>query len=123
MRRWRVQMSGIILRRKRSLQQSYTIVCELPDLYRVGTKLAGDVPRPVFVHLRTLSCLHPLRFPLSVVFVSKELAASESVAPYICGAAVAEAPVFPGETWSGTLMVDESVCPDAVYSVVTMLSE
>lgn len=47
----------------------------------------------------------------------------ESVARYICGAAVAEGPVFPGETWRGNMMVDESVCPDAVYSVVSMLSK
>lgn len=53
----------------------------------------------------------------------QELAAAESVAPFICGAAVAEGPLFPGETWRGTLMVDEDICPDAIYSVVSMLSE
>ena len=47
----------------------------------------------------------------------------DSVAPFICGAAVAEGPVAPGGTWRGTLMVDDSVCPDPVYSVVTMLGE
>lgn len=45
------------------------------------------------------------------------------MAPFICGAVVADGPLFPGETWRGTMMVDESVCPDAVYSAVTMLSE
>ncbi len=53
----------------------------------------------------------------------QELAGMESVAPYVCGATVAEGPVFPGETWRGTMMVDESVCPNAVYSVVSMLSK
>ena len=52
------------------------------------------------------------------------LAASADVAPYICGAAVSDAPLFPGETWRGTMEVDESVCgDDAVFSVVSMLSE
>ncbi|CAN0195134.1 unnamed protein product [Scytosiphon promiscuus] len=50
-----------------------------------------------------------------------DLAAAESVAPFICGAAVAEGPLFPGETWRGTMTVDEDICPDAVYSVVSML--
>eukprot|EP00903_Cladosiphon_okamuranus_P016817 g15509.t1 len=50
-----------------------------------------------------------------------ELAASEGVAPYICGAVVADGPLFPGETWRGSMMVDEIICPDAVYSAVTML--
>ena len=67
--------------------------------------------------------LSSLAVTVVVLLVPQELAASESVAPYICGAAVADAPLFPGETWRATLTVDESVCPDAVYSVVTMLSE
>eukprot|EP00903_Cladosiphon_okamuranus_P016239 g14981.t1 len=50
-----------------------------------------------------------------------ELAESEAVAPYVCGAVVADGPVFPGETWRGTMEVDEELCPDAQYSVVTML--
>jgi len=32
-------------------------------------------------------------------------------------------PLPPGETWSGTMAVDENICPDAVYSVVAMLGE
>lgn len=52
------------------------------------------------------------------------LAADPSVAPFICGAAVSDAPLFPGETWRGALEVDEAVCGgDAVISVVSMLSE
>ncbi|CBJ48908.1 conserved unknown protein [Ectocarpus siliculosus] len=51
-----------------------------------------------------------------------ELVASADVAPYICGSVAGDAPVFPGETWRGTLTIDESVCPDPVYSVVSMLS-
>ncbi|CAM9660357.1 unnamed protein product [Ectocarpus sp. 12 AP-2014] len=50
-----------------------------------------------------------------------ELAASDGVAPFICGAVAGEGPVLPGETWRGTLTIDESVCPDPVYSVVSML--
>lgn len=53
----------------------------------------------------------------------QELAASEEVAPYICGVAVADGPVFPGNTWRGTMMVDEYLCPNPQYSVVSMLSE
>lgn len=34
-----------------------------------------------------------------------------------------EGPLFPGDTWRGVMMVDESICPDAQYSVVSMLSE
>lgn len=51
------------------------------------------------------------------------LAADPSVAPFVCGAAVADAPVGPGGTWRGTLTVDDSVCPDPVYTVVSMLGE
>ncbi|CAM9326079.1 unnamed protein product [Ectocarpus sp. 8 AP-2014] len=50
-----------------------------------------------------------------------ELSESSDVAPYICGAVVAEGPVFPGETWRGQLDVDPYICPNPVYSVVTML--
>lgn len=50
-----------------------------------------------------------------------ELLESYDVAPYICGSVVADGPLFPGETWRGTMKVDESICPNAVYSVVTML--
>lgn len=57
------------------------------------------------------------------LFSRQELAADPSVAPFICGAAVAEGPVGPGETWRGTLMVDETICPYPVYSVVSMLGE
>lgn len=53
----------------------------------------------------------------------QELAASDGVAPYICGAVVAEGPLSPGETWRGQLDVDDDICPDAVYSVVSMLSK
>lgn len=50
------------------------------------------------------------------------LAASPEVAPFICGAVAGEAPVFPGETWRGTMEVDTTVCgEDAVFSTVTML--
>lgn len=46
------------------------------------------------------------------------------VAPFICGAAVGDAPLFPGETTRLTLEVDEDVCDDsAVFSLVSMLSE
>ncbi|CAN0559018.1 unnamed protein product, partial [Ectocarpus sp. 12 AP-2014] len=53
--------------------------------------------------------------------MEQELAASDGVAPFICGAVAGEGPVLPGETWRGTLTIDESVCPDPVYSVVSML--
>lgn len=56
-------------------------------------------------------------------YMVQELAASEDVAPYICGAVVAEGPVFPGQTWRGQLDVNRDICPDPVYSVVSMLSE
>ena len=50
--------------------------------------------------------------------------ASADVAPYICGAAVGEAPLFPGETWRGVMEVDRDICGDnAVFSTVSMLSE
>lgn len=59
-----------------------------------------------------------------IVCLAQELAADPSVAPFICGAAFSDAPLFPGETWRGALEVDEAVCgDDAVISVVTMLSE
>ncbi|CAN0528784.1 unnamed protein product, partial [Ectocarpus sp. 12 AP-2014] len=51
-----------------------------------------------------------------------ELVASADVAPCACGSVAGDAPVFPGETWRGTLSIDESVGPDPVYSVVSMLS-
>lgn len=57
------------------------------------------------------------------VLSRQELAASRAVAPYICGAVVADGPLFPGETWRGTMEVDEHICPNAQYSVVSMLSE
>lgn len=70
------------------------------------------------------SKIHVINYVAPVIFLSRqELAASPDVAPYICGAVVADGPVFPGETWRGTLEVDEHVCPNAKYSVVTMLSE
>ncbi|CAM9937812.1 unnamed protein product [Ectocarpus sp. 12 AP-2014] len=50
-----------------------------------------------------------------------ELAGLEDVAPFICGAVVAEGPLFPGETWSGEIVVDPHTCPDPVYSAVSML--
>lgn len=53
----------------------------------------------------------------------QELAAMDDVAPYICGAVVADGPVFPGATWRGSMTVDETICPNAQYSVVSMLSE
>lgn len=65
----------------------------------------------------------PSTFLLFCLVPSQELAGMDSVAPFICGAAVAEGPVAPGGTWRGTLMVDDSICPDPVYSVVTMLGE
>ncbi|CAM9515337.1 unnamed protein product, partial [Laminaria digitata] len=50
------------------------------------------------------------------------LAASADVAPYICGAAVGDAPVFPGDTWRGVMEVDTTICgDDAVFSTVSML--
>eukprot|EP00752_Nemacystus_decipiens_P012941 g11454.t1 len=49
-----------------------------------------------------------------------ELAETEEVAPYICGAVVADGPVFPGETWRGTMTVDDD-CHNPQYSVVSML--
>jgi len=54
----------------------------------------------------------------------QELAASDDVAPYICGAVVGDAPLFPGETTRLTLTVDEDICDDrAVFTLVGMLSE
>ncbi|CAM9484133.1 unnamed protein product [Ectocarpus sp. 12 AP-2014] len=50
-----------------------------------------------------------------------ELLASEDVEPYICGGVMGEAPLFPGDTWRGIMTVDESICPGAQYSVVSML--
>ncbi|CAM9317205.1 unnamed protein product [Ascophyllum nodosum] len=51
-----------------------------------------------------------------------ELAGSDDVAPFICGAAVGEAPLFPGETTRLSLMVDDEVCGDnAKFSLVSML--
>eukprot|EP00904_Undaria_pinnatifida_P007222 jgi/Undpi1/362/HiC_scaffold_1.g00358.m1 len=48
--------------------------------------------------------------------------ASADYSPYICGYTVSDAPLFPGETWRGTMEVDESICgEDAVFSVVSML--
>lgn len=52
----------------------------------------------------------------------QELAASESVAPFVCGAAVAEASLLPGETWRGLLEVDTDICGnDGVLTVLGML--
>ena len=46
------------------------------------------------------------------------------MAPYICGTAAGEAPLFPGETWRGVMEVDRDICgDDAVFSTVSMLSE
>lgn len=46
------------------------------------------------------------------------------VSPFICGAAVGDSPLFPGETTRITLAVDEDICEDgAVFSLVGMLSE
>eukprot|EP00903_Cladosiphon_okamuranus_P016262 g14998.t1 len=51
----------------------------------------------------------------------EELAESEAVAPFICGAVMAEGPVSPGEAWRGTMEVDTYICPNPQYSVVSML--
>ena len=52
------------------------------------------------------------------------LAGSDEVAPFICGAAVDEAPLLPGETTRLSLMVDDEICgDDANFSLVSMLSE
>ena len=51
------------------------------------------------------------------------LTESKDVAPYICGVVMADGPLFPGQTWRGQLDVDDDVCHDPVYSVVSMLSE
>lgn len=46
------------------------------------------------------------------------------VSPFICGAAVGDGPLFPGDTTRLTLAVDEDICDDsAVFSLVSMLSE
>lgn len=58
-------------------------------------------------------------FPLS-----QALAASDDVSPYVCGAALADGLLFPGETWRGYMDVDTDLCYEGiVFSVVTMLSE
>ncbi|CAM9317128.1 unnamed protein product [Ascophyllum nodosum] len=50
------------------------------------------------------------------------LAGSDEVAPFICGAAVDEAPLLPGETTRLSLMVDDEICgDDANFSLVSML--
>ncbi|CAN0352006.1 unnamed protein product [Pylaiella littoralis] len=49
------------------------------------------------------------------------LGASDEVFPFICGGVLSDVPVFPGETWRGFMMVDETICPDAVFSAVSML--
>ncbi|CAN0414401.1 unnamed protein product [Pylaiella littoralis] len=49
-----------------------------------------------------------------------ELAGSEEVSQYICGAVVGDAPVFPGGEWRGTMEVDDD-CEDPKFSLVSML--
>ncbi|CAN0242278.1 unnamed protein product [Ascophyllum nodosum] len=47
---------------------------------------------------------------------------SDDVAPYICGVAVDEAPLFPLQTTRLSLTVDDEICGDnAKFSVVSML--
>ena len=54
----------------------------------------------------------------------QELVESDDVAPYICGVAVGEAPLFPLETTRLSLTVDDEICGDnAKFSLVSMLSE
>ena len=49
---------------------------------------------------------------------------SDDVAPYICGVAVDEAPLFPLQTTRLSLTVDDEICgDDPKFSVVSMLSE
>ncbi|CAN0081199.1 unnamed protein product [Ascophyllum nodosum] len=51
-----------------------------------------------------------------------ELVESDDVAPYICGVAVGEAPLFPLETTRLSLTVDDEICGDnAKFSLVSML--
>lgn len=53
----------------------------------------------------------------------QKLANDPSVLEKLCGAVVADGPVFPGETWRGTMEVDTDICKEPVYSMVGMLSE
>lgn len=62
---------------------------------------------------------------LSCVLTLLQGAGSDpAVAPFICGAVVADGPLFPGETFRGTMHVDTDICKEgAVFSIVAMLSE
>lgn len=82
-------------------------------LFVPATQIPHQMPRHQMIRHVPCSALSP----------SQDLAADPAVAPYICGAVAADGPVAPGGTWRGTLMVDDAVCPDPVYSVVTMLGE
>lgn len=61
---------------------------------------------------------------ISLIFGFQALATSDSVAHYICGYAIADGPLLSGATWRGYMEVDMDICgDDAVFSVVSMLSE
>lgn len=46
------------------------------------------------------------------------------MAPFICGAVVADGVLFGGETWRGYMEVDTDICyGGAVFSLVSMLGE
>lgn len=68
-------------------------------------------------------CSYVLGRVVFFLFFCQALAGSADVAPFICGAVVGDAVLPSGGTWRGTLEVDETICPDPVYSVVTMLGE
>lgn len=48
----------------------------------------------------------------------------DDVAPFICGAVIADDVLMSGDTWRGTMGVDLDVCgDDARFSMVAMLGE
>ncbi|CAM9774326.1 unnamed protein product [Ectocarpus fasciculatus] len=128
---------------------NFTATFAIASLVSLGNVYGKDHPTvPFKVRVRNLTYLQPFSPPLIVAHTKDvalfkegfpandaiklmaedgdnsallELAASEDVAPYICGAVVAEGPVFPGQTWRGQLDVNRDICPDPVYSVVSML--
>lgn len=56
--------------------------------------------------------------------IIQELGEEDSVAPYICGAVVADELLFGGQTWRGDMEVDMYACEKgAKFSLVGMLGE
>lgn len=55
--------------------------------------------------------------------MSQEFGNSDDILPFLCGAVIADGPLAPGETWRGTMTVDEEICPDPVYTSYAMLGE